>query len=145
LLELVAKENVNIKTGEEVYIGSGEREKIKMIKRRLKLSELTGIASSNLEEFLDDLIKRNEKRFVEFFNTAGTITPRLHKLELLSGIGKKYVQVIISKRPFESFEDIEKKVGISNIIKIIKKRIMEELEGNEKYYIFVAPIKPKIF
>jgi putative nucleotide binding protein len=145
LLELVAKENVSIKAGEEVYIGQGERNKIKMIKRRLKLSELTGIASSNLEEILDELIKRNEKRFVEFFNTAGTITPRLHKLELLSGIGKKYVQNIISKRPFESFEDIEKKVGISNIVKIIKKRIMEELEGNEKYYIFVAPIKPRIF
>lgn len=145
LLELVARENVNLEQGEEVYIGSGNRDKIKLIKRRIGKNELTGVALSNLEEVLEKLIKRNEKKFVEFFNTASTITPRLHKLELLPGIGKKYIQAIIKNRPYESFEDIEKKVGISDIVKIIKKRVLQELEGNEKYNIFVAPSRKRFF
>lgn len=143
LLELVAKENVTIEQGEEVYIGSKERDKIKLIRRRIRKNELTGIALNNLEEVVEKLIRRNEKRFVEFFNTASTITPRLHKLELLPGIGKKYIQIILKNRPYESFEDIEKKTGISDIVKIIKKRILQELEGNEKYNIFVAPSRKK--
>lgn len=145
LLELVAKENVSIEAGEEVYIGSGERDKIKLIKRRIGKSELTGMALSNLEEVIESLIKRNEKRFVDFFNTASTITPRLHKLELLPGIGKKYIQIIIKNRPYESFKNIEDKVGISDIIKIIKKRVIQELDGNEKYNIFVAPLRRSLF
>ena len=145
LLELVAKENVTLEQGEEVYIGSGERDKIKLIRRRIGKKDLTGVALSNLEEVVEKLIKRNEKRFVEFFNTASTITPRLHKLELLPGIGKKYIQLIIKNRPYESFEDIEKKVGMSDIVKIIKKRVLQELEGEEKYNIFVAPFKRSFF
>ncbi|MEM7816527.1 MAG: DUF655 domain-containing protein [Candidatus Aenigmatarchaeota archaeon] len=90
-------------------------------------------------------MKRNEKKFVDFFNVASTITPRLHKLELLPGIGKKYIQLIIKNRPYQSFEDIEKKVGISDIVKIIKKRVLQELEGNEKYNIFVAPSRKRFF
>ncbi|MEM7826793.1 MAG: DUF655 domain-containing protein [Candidatus Aenigmatarchaeota archaeon] len=141
LLELVSKENIILKQGEEVYIGDEKRDKIKLVKRRLRLSDLTNIALSNLKEFLDQLIEKNEKRFVDFFNTASSITPRLHKFELLPGIGKKYAQALINHRPFTSFEDIKNKTGISDLVKIIKKRILDELSGNEKYYIFVVPVR----
>lgn len=139
LLELIPKEGVVLKQEEKVYIGEGKRDKIRQIRRRLTLSQLTNVAHSVLEEILDNLIKENEKRFVEFFNKAGTVTPRLHQLELLPGIGKKYVEKIIANRPYTSFEDLKKKTDIHDPMKIIRERILKELEGREKYYLFVAP------
>lgn len=139
LLELIAKDGVQLHQEEKVYIGDEKRDKIRSIRRRLTLSQLTNVAHSVLEEILDNLIKENEKRFVEFFNRAGTVTPRLHQLELLPGIGKKSVEKIISHRPFSSFEDLKKKAEISDPIRVIRERILKELESKEKYYIFVAP------
>ncbi len=139
LLELVPKDGVTLEQEEKVYIGEGKRDKIKLIRHRLTLGRLTNVAHSVLEEILDSLIKENESRFVEFFNRAGTITPRLHQLELLPGIGKRYVEKIISNRPYNSFEDLKKKTDIPDPIKVIRERILKELEGKEKYYLFVAP------
>lgn len=141
LLEVLPKEGVILKQEERVYIGHGKRDKIKLIKRRLKLSELTNVASTNLDYILEDLIRKNEKKIVEFFNTSAMLTPRMHRLELLPGIGKKYVETIIKNRPYSSFDDIAKKTELSDIIKMVKTRILSELGGDEKYYIFTMPMK----
>jgi len=139
LLELIAKDGVQLHQEEKVYIGEGKRDKIRSIRRRLTLSQLTNVAHTVLEEILDNLIKENEQRFVEFFNKAGTVTPRLHQLELLPGIGKKSVEKILEHRPFSSFEEVKKKAELPDPVKVIRERILRELEGKEKYYIFVAP------
>jgi len=141
LLELIPKESVVLKQEETVYIGEGKRDKIRLIRRRLELNELTNTALMTLEYVLEDLIKKNEKQFLDFFNTASTVTPRLHQLDLLPGIGKKYVGDIINKRPYQSFEDISKKTNLHDVLKIIKKRIMDELKGSERYYLFTRPIR----
>ena len=56
-------------------------------------------------------------------------------------IGKKHMWEIINAReekPFESFEDIRKRVKlIPDPEKLIIKRILEELEGTEKHKLFV--------
>ena len=80
-----------------------------------------------------------EKWFVNFFNTARAITPRMHALELVPGIGKKYMWQVINERqrkPFESFEDLQKRTELPNPVKLITKRVMEELEGDSKYRLF---------
>ena len=43
------------------------------------------------------------------------------------------------KKPFESFEDIEKRTRINDPAKVIADRIVLELQGNQKYYLFVKP------
>ena len=141
LLELIPKEDAYLKQGERVYIGDGKRDKVKLIKRRLRLSELTNVASGNLDEILIDLIKKNEQNILNFFNKAGTVTPRLHQLELLPGVGKIYVESIIRNRPYMSFEELSQKTELPDPAKIIKRRILDELTGNEKYYIFTRPMK----
>jgi putative nucleotide binding protein len=141
LLELIPKEGSSLSQGERVYIGEGKRDKIKLIKRRLGARELTNVASGNLDDILTDLIRKNEKEIIEFFNKAGTVTPRLHQLELLPGVGKRYVEAIIRNRPFESFEDLAKKTELHDPIKIIKRRILDEMSGMEKYYLLTRPIK----
>jgi len=143
LLELVPRENVFLNLRQKVYIGSGERKEIKFIKGRLSYDKLTSTAKAELEGVVEELIKANEKKFVEFFNKAGAISIRKHSLELLPSIGKKHMQSILEereKKPFESFEDISKRVHLMpNPVRVIQERVLEELKGDVKYYLFTAP------
>jgi len=89
LLELAPKEDVFVQPHEEVYIGEGKRDKIHHIIGRLQISRLSTAARKELEFIVTDLVKKNEKDFVEFFNTAQPLTMRMHQLELIPGLGKK--------------------------------------------------------
>jgi len=144
LLELVIKEGEKINPGDRLELRADKR--IKFIKRKLSLQDLTNMARSALGKTIEEIINKHEHKFVNFFNHATMVTPRMHQFELLPGIGKKHVGNILKERsikPFESFEDIEKRVKLmTNPIKIIKKRILEEMEGNEKYYVFGHHARP---
>jgi len=141
LLELVPRKDANLEIGEKVYIGEGKRDKIYYILGRLKREKLTEAGKKFLEEFIKDFVKRKEKEFVEFFNKAEAINKRVHQIELLPGLGKRYTRELLSNREeklFESFEDIRKR--ISNFPfpeKAVEKRIFQELTNLERYNLFV--------
>ena len=141
LLELVPKKGVHLQLYEEVYIGEGKRDKIHHIVGKIPFSKLTRTARSELEFIIKDIVKKNEKKFVEFFNTARPLSTRMHQIELLPGVGKKHMWEIINEReekPFESFEDLKKRVRlIPDPEKLIIKRIIEEMEGTEKHKLYV--------
>jgi len=141
LLELVPKKGVSLKIGEEVYIGDGKRERIHHITGKMMSNKLTETAKGEVEYVIKDMIKGNEKRFVEFFNKAGPINTRRHQIELLPGVGKKHMWEIIEKREekeFESFEDIRNRVKLlPDPEKIVIKRILMEMGGEDKYRLFV--------
>ena len=141
LLELVPKKGIFLQPYEEVYIGEGKREKIHHIIGRLPVEKLTTTAKSELEYVIKDLVEKNEKRFVDFFNKAQPLTTRMHQLELLPGLGKKHMWEILERREeklFESFEDIKKRVKLMpDPKKAIIKRILEEIDGKEKHLIFI--------
>ncbi|MGZ7043730.1 MAG: DUF655 domain-containing protein [Methanobacterium sp.] len=149
LLELIPKEKINLDIHQKVYIGSGKRDEISRVNRRLKYDDLTSTARVELGYVIEEVIKAKEDKFVEFFNKAGPISTRLHQLELLPGIGKKHMWDILNARkekPFESFDDIKKRVTmLSDPIKIISKRILLELnatdgkKGKQKYVLFTRP------
>ncbi len=128
---------------ERVYIGSGPREKISAIIRKIGKDDLTSIAKAELENAIERVLAVNERRWTEFFNKAGPITKKLHSLDLLPGIGKKTMWSIIQereKRPFKSFKDISDRLGLDPM-KLIAKRTMEELDGSQKYFLFVDPYR----
>lgn len=141
LLDLVPKEGVFLQPHEEVYIGQGKREKIHHIIGRMETSNMTQTAKSELKFVVKDLVVKSPDRFMHFFNKAGPINMRMHQLELLPGIGKRHMLELIDKRrdgDFASFEDIKKRVPlIPDPEKAIIKRILLELEGNEKHNLFV--------
>ena len=96
-------------------------------------------AKAELPIAVENIIINNEERFVDFFNRAGPITPRMHALELLPGIGKRFMWQILQERerkPFESFEDLQKRIGLPNPVKLIAKRVLEELTGEPRYRLF---------
>ena len=141
LLELVPKKGMHLNLYEEVYIGGGKRDKVHHIAGKIPLSKLTRTAKSELEFAIKDIVNKNEKRFVDFFNSARPLSTRMHQIELLPGVGKKHMWEILNAReekPFESFEDLKKRVKlIPDPEKLIIKRILEELGGAEKHNLFV--------
>ena len=142
LLEIVIRDDVKVKLGDRIYIGEEKREKVKYIRGRIDHSELTSFARSELEDVINEFIKKDEKRFVNFFNIAGPITTRLHSLELLPGIGKKHLWDLITerkKKPFENFKELQERVKmLPDPKRIVIKRIITELEGKDRYRLFVG-------
>jgi len=141
LLELVPKKDIFLQPHEEIYIGEGKRDKIHHIVGRMNTSKLTETAKTELNYIIEEIVVKNEQKFIEFFNKIGPINTRVHQLELLPGIGKKHMLNILEereKKPFENFQDIKTRVKLlPDPEKIIIRRILMELDGNEKHYLFV--------
>jgi len=141
LLELVPKKGIHLQPYEEVYIGEGKREKIHHIVGKLPMNKLSQTARSELEPIIRSIIKKNEKDFVDFYNNAQPLSTRMHQLELLPGLGKKHMWEILDERkekPFESFDDIKKRVKLMpDPEKAIIRRITKEMSGEEKHRLFV--------
>jgi len=139
LLEAILKEGSIAKTGDKVYVGKEQRTEITYIMGRVGYEELTTTAKMELPNVMEKIILNREKWFINFFNTAQAITPRMHALELIPGIGKKYMWQIINERerkPFESFADLQTRASVPSPAKLIAKRVLEELEGESKYRLF---------
>lgn len=98
LLETEIRSGAQVNLHERVYIGKDRREKINRIIGRIGYNDLTANAKAELLPVLEDLIAHQEERFVSFFNNSQAITPRMHALELLPGIGKKSMWQIINER-----------------------------------------------
>ncbi|MFH1127173.1 MAG: DUF655 domain-containing protein [archaeon] len=143
ILEIIPRDDVILKSQDRVYIGAGKRDQVKSIIGRIEPSKLTATAHSELKFAIESLIDRNETKFIDFFNKAGPLTTKQHQLELLPSIGKKHMWQIIDerkKKPFESFEDLKKRVPLlPDPKKSVIKRIMDELDGMEKWYLFTSP------
>jgi putative nucleotide binding protein len=142
LLELIPK-RIEIQIHDNVYIGDGEREKIERVKRRIRYDDLTHTAKLELPFVVERIVKEREPDFVQFFNKSISVTPKLHMLHLLPGIGKKLMWEILEereKKPFESFAEISQRIkSIPHPEKMIISRILEELQDPDvKYHVFTS-------
>jgi len=140
LLEILVSQESDFGAGEKIAIGKENRTKIVSVLGKLNYDELSAEARSELQGVLEKLIMDNEAHFVEYFNELQPLTPRLHALELIPGIGKTFMRQIVSereRRPFESFVDLEKRVGVHDPAKLLAKRIVEELSGGSRITLFV--------
>lgn len=141
LLEATPLPAMKIEILEKVELGYPSK-----VKRIMHVSygELTSVAKTNLPEAVKLIVLENESVFVEFFNIVEPVNIRLHALELLPDIGKKTMNQILderSKKRFESFEDIRNRTRVDPV-KAIVNRVVKELAGGEKYYLFVRPREP---
>jgi putative nucleotide binding protein len=140
LLELLGINNENFSIGERVYIGKDGREKIISVLGRLDYNHISQSAKNELPTVIEKIVNVNEQRFIEYFNSAQPMTPRVHSLELIPGIGKTYMKSILDereKRKFESFLDLQNRTGLREGTKLIAKRIYEEISGETRMNIFV--------
>jgi len=138
-LEAIARDGIVLDTSDRVYVGKDSRRKITYIIGRINYDELTSNARMELSGTVEKIVTNREPWFINFFNTAQAITPRMHALELIPGIGKKYMWQIIDereKKPFQNLEDLQNRANMPNPSKLITRRILEELAGESKYRLF---------
>lgn len=140
LLEILGIEDATFEIGEKIYIGKEGRTKVQSVLGKIDYTKISDSAQSEIPGVVESIIIKNEKRFVDYLNNAQSLTPRIHALELIPGIGKTYMHVIIQereKKPFESFSDIENRTRLKEPIKHISKRILEEILGETRMNLFV--------
>ena len=144
LLEVILKEGATVKVKERLYIGEGKRDQVKYIRSKIAFDELTSYAKDVLEEVVNEVVAKDEKRFVEFFNKSSALTTRMHSLELLPGIGKKHLWSIIAERkrkPFETFDEIKQRIPmVGDPKKMVIRRITDELKEKDRHHLFVSGI-----
>ena len=140
LLELVPKRGIPLSIGQETYIGEGKREEIHHVIGKIDYDKLTNTARNELDYILKEVVEKNEKRFVDFFNKSQSINKRTHQVELLPGIGKKHMMMILEARDekeFESFKDIKERVKLlPDPEKTVIRRILVEINNEDRYRLF---------
>ena len=143
LLEATVNPTESIVIGQKVYVGKEGRKEVLHIKGRLKYDQLSHGAKEFLPAMLKKAVKEKEPVFVNFINKARPISIRVHTLDLLPGIGRKTMEALLKEReekPFETFEEIHKRVPtLADPVGVFVHRILNELEGKEKYYLFTKP------
>ncbi len=143
LLEAELKVGATVLVHERIYIGRERREKVDRIISRISYDQLTANAKSEIVPLIEELVKGQEKKFVDFFNNSQPVTPRMHALELLPGIGKKSMWAIVNvreKKPFATYKEIQDRTGLTDVPKILSKRILEELSADSKYRLFTRTV-----
>ena len=145
LLEVIIREGSTVAAEERLYIGDKKRDKVKYIQGRIGMESLASGSKDELPKAIETVVDKNPEQFIQFFNESGSLTTRMHQLELLPGIGKKHLWKVLEERKvdkFKSFEDIKSRVPmIPDPKKMIVKRVEAELENKDRYYLFV--LKPK--
>ncbi len=143
LLEAVLKKEADYGIRERIYVGKDGRTKVSHILGRISYDDLTSASKAELPSVIEAIVQANEWRFVDFFNQSQPVTPRMHSMELIPGIGKRLMFQIIDQRekaPFTSFEDLQKRVNIPDPARLVARRILKELSEDEKYQLFTRPV-----
>ena len=107
---------------------------------KLSYTSLTNESRNSIPDVIEMIVDSNESFYVNYFNEAQAVTPRLHALELIPGIGKTFLRQILQERekqPFSSFSDIQTRINLKEPGKLIAKRISEEVTGNVRLPLFV--------
>ena len=142
LLEATPGRDADYNIRDRIYVGKGDRALVSHILGRISYDELTSQAKAELLPVIEAIVQANEARFIEFINTSPSLTPRMHSLELIPGIGKRLMFHILELReraPFTGFDDLKARVNLTDPVKLIARRIQDELSQEQKYYIFVRP------
>ena len=136
LLEILGSENSIFEIGEKIYIGKEGRTKVQSVLGKLDYENISSTAQNEVTSVVESIVKNNEQRFVDYVNNAQPLTPRKHSLELIPGIGKTYLKLIleqISRNKFSDYQDMEERAGLKDPVHHITKRIMEEITGETQF------------
>ena len=140
LLEILGAEDSIFDIGEKIYIGKEGRTKVQSVLGKLDYKQISGSSQSEIYNVVKTIVTNNEERFVDYINNAQPLTPRKHSLELIPGIGKTYLKLIIeqiNKQKFLNYKDMEERAGLKEPVNHLSKRIIEEISGETQFRLFV--------
>lgn len=140
LYEVKANKSSDIEVQEQkTYEEFLNEEKLKEVLKKIDHKDLTNTSKALIQPILEKEVMKYEEEFINFFNNSTSITPRMHALKLLPGIGQKHMWEILEARErqkFGTFQDIADRTSISNPAKLIAQRVIKELQRDAKYYLF---------
>ncbi|MFX0080815.1 MAG: DUF655 domain-containing protein [Candidatus Hodarchaeota archaeon] len=140
LYEVKMNKNSNIGVQEQkTYEEFLNEDKLRDVLKKIDFNDLTSTSKALIQPILEKEVLKYEEEFINFFNNSTSITPRMHALKLLPGIGQKHMWEILEARErqkFVTFQDISDRTSISNPAKLIAQRIIKELQRDAKYYLF---------
>ncbi len=140
LLEVLGVPNSTFEIGERIYIGKEGRTKVLSVLGKMEYDHISSSSQSELNSVVENIVTVNESKFVEYLNNAQPLTPRIHALELIPGIGKTYMKTMLEereKKKFESYKDLQERVGFKDPVKHISERIVDEITGESRMNLFV--------
>jgi len=140
LLEILGAVDSSFEIGEKIFIGKDGRTKVESVLGKLDYTKISTNAQNELPSIIEKIVRTNEEYFVDYINNAQPITPRKHSLELIPGVGKTYLKIIldqISKKKFTDYNDLENRAGLKDPVKHLTRRIMEEITGQTQFHLFV--------
>jgi putative nucleotide binding protein len=117
-----------------------KQNKLGDVLKKIDYNDLTNTSKALILPILETEVLNYEEEFINFFNNSTSITPRMHSLKLLPGVGQKHMWEIIEARnrqKFTTFKDISDRTSMSQPAKQIALRIIKELQREGvKYYLF---------
>jgi putative nucleotide binding protein len=141
LYEVKINKDSNIQVQEKnTYEEFVNQNKLREVLKKIDYDDLTSTSKALIQSILEKEVLNYEEEFIKFFNNSTSITPRMHALKLLPGIGQKHMWDILNARErqkFITFQDIADRTSLSNPAKLIAQRIVKELQREGvKYYLF---------
>jgi putative nucleotide binding protein len=133
LLEAVPRSDTPVNIRDRIYVGKKGRTTVEHILGRIAYGDLTSGAKAELPNVVEAIIKADVPRFIVFFNESQPVTPRMHAMELIPGIGKRLMWQILE---FDTYDDLKSRVNITDPAKLLARRVVKELSEDEKYQIF---------
>ena len=140
ILEVLGVPDSTFEIGEKIYIGKEGRTKVLSVLGKMDYDHISSSAQSELVTVVENIVTTNESKFIEYLNNARPLTPRIHALELIPGIGKTYMKTMLEEREkqkFENYNDLQERVGFKDPIKHISERSMDEITGQSRMNLFV--------
>ncbi|MBY9006301.1 MAG: DUF655 domain-containing protein [Candidatus Lokiarchaeota archaeon] len=117
-----------------------EKRKLNEVLRKIDFKDLTNTSKALIQTIIENEIIETEELFINFFNNSTSITPRLHALKLIPGIGTKHMWELLNARErqkFMTYQDIADRTSLSSPVKQLTLRIIKELQREGiKYYLF---------
>lgn len=141
LYEVKCNKDSDIKVQEKnIYEEFLKQNKLGEVLKKIDYNELTNTSKALIQPILENEVLNYEEEFINFFNNSTSITPRMHSLKLLPGVGQKHMWEIIEARnrqKFTTFQDISDRTSMSHPAKQVALRIIKELQREGvKYYLF---------
>ncbi|MHA1987146.1 MAG: DUF655 domain-containing protein [Promethearchaeota archaeon] len=140
LYEVKINKNSDLQVQEQkTYEEFLNENKLRDVLNKIDYNDLTSTSKALILPILEKGVLNFEEEFINFFNNSTSITPRMHALKLLPGIGQKHMWEILETRErqkFMTFQDISDRTSISHPTKLIAQRIIKELQRDVKYYLF---------
>lgn len=138
LVDVTVTDASTLDRGDRLYVGPGAWDRVVGIDRHLRYHALPAVVQGVLGPTIERIIRRNEDRFIEVFNTTVLDDLDGHPLSLLSSLSADCREAIVaerSQRRFTDFADLTSRVEcVEQPWDLVGERVLSELRSDADTY-----------